>query len=59
MRIINLSKTELLQRLKTAVKPELKPGEYVDDWDYKVSKRGELMSIALIIKNVKSDDNEK
>jgi len=59
MRTINMNKLELLQRLKIAVKPELKPGEYVDDWDYKVSKRGELMSIALIIKNVKSDDNEK
>lgn len=55
MRIINMNKSELLQALKKAVKPSLKPGEYVDDWDYKVSRRGEIKGVSLIIKSV----NEK
>ena len=55
MRTINLNKSEILQHLKQSVKPELKPGEYVDDWDYKVSRRGEIKGISLIIKSV----NEK
>lgn len=52
MRVINLNKDEILSRLKKAVRPDLKPGEYVDSWDYKVTKRGELVGIALIVKTV-------
>ena len=57
MRTINLNKSELLAALKTAVKPNLKPGEYVDDWDYKVSKRGELRGVSLVVKSVDEKEN--
>jgi len=59
MRIITLNKSELFKTLKKAVKPDLKPGEYVFDWDYKISKRYELKSVTLLVRDVDEKDNVK
>ena len=59
MRTINFNKSELFTALKKVVKPDLKPGEYVNDWDYKISKRGELRGVSLIINDALVIDQEE